>query len=220
MSHFCTISVYNNLSLLGWTRNRCTGCSSAVTFCHDRCHQINHSWNLLVFKGVITPQNCIYVDVVARPSALHTNLCGRSGVKGVAIWSLSLTLPSVHPTLSAITLISSQQVTVTVFHSATTRFHGKQSKATGTEKHSAEQTHWNKLSSTDRSVSWWNATHTVFIHTDNDKYSVDYGDMPHQEQATHSFSFVDVTLTGAKCLFDEKKITLKMKHVQISYWII
>ena len=168
MSHFCTISVYNNLSLLGWTRNRCTGCSSAVTFCHDRCHQINHSWNLLVFKGVITPQNCIYVDVVARPSALHTNLCGRSGVKGVAIWSLSLTLPSVHPTLSAITLISSQQVTVTVFHSATTRFHGKQSKATGTEKHSAEQTHWNKLSSTDRSVSYTDMmkcnTHRVYSH--------------------------------------------------------
>lgn len=135
------------MSLLGWTGNRCTGCSSAVTFCRDRCHQINHSWNLLVFKSVITPQNCIYVDAVARQSVLHKNL--RPGVKGVAIWSLSLTLPSVHPTLSAITLISSQQVTVTVFHSATNRFHGKQSKATGTKKtqsraNTLEQTqqHW------------------------------------------------------------------------------
>lgn len=96
---------------------------------------------------VITPQNCIYVDAVARQSVLHKNL--RPGVKGVAIWSLSLTLPSVHPTLSAITLISSQQVTVTVFHSATNRFHGKQSKATGTKKtqsraNTLEQTqqHW------------------------------------------------------------------------------
>ena len=60
----------------------------------------------------------------------------------------------------------------------------------------------------------------MLIHTDSDKYSVDYGDVPSQEQATYSFSFVDVTPAGARCLFDEKKIMLKMKHVQISYWII
>lgn len=122
--------------------------------------------SLKSFKSVITPQNCIYVDAVACQSVLHKNL--RPGVKGVAIWSLSLTLPSVHPTLSAITLISSQQVTVTVFHSATNRFHGKQSKATGTRKHRAERTHWNKLSNTDRSVSHTDMmkcnTHHAYSH--------------------------------------------------------
>lgn len=46
------------------------------------------------------------------------------------------------------------------------------------------------------------------------------GTNPPNEEAMHISSFVYVTLTEAKWVFDEKKIVLKMKHVQIIYWII
>lgn len=58
------------------------------------------------------------------------------------------------------------------------------------------------------------------MHTDNDKYTVDYGDITSQEEAIQIPSFVYITVTGAKWMFDEKKIVLKMKHVWIICWII
>lgn len=58
------------------------------------------------------------------------------------------------------------------------------------------------------------------MHTDNDKYTVDFGDPTFQEEEIQIPSFVYITATGAKWMFDEKEIVLKMKHVWFVCWII
>lgn len=137
------------------------------------------------------------------------NLFCCPGVKGVES-KTTYRLPSVHPSLSATTLISCQQVAVTVFHSAMHRFHRKRARphtqfSVCVCVYVLEQTHpyWqiciihrhDHMKTHPPPYAHW---HWQILYM-----TADCGVIPSQRDGViHIFSSVYVILTEIKCISD------------------
>lgn len=156
---------------------------------------------------------CVHANVSQSP--LHKSLA--------ILWrkvlnpNLSLTLPSVHTTLRATTLISSHQVIVPVVPFIINRFHRKPARK---QQNTPEFPNWQKRTNTERTASYTqmikhpHTTMTMKNLTQYCGYALPIG------SHTHSNNLHATLWIKQKCLSDGKKILLKNENVQISRWII
>lgn len=154
---------------------------------------------------------CVHANVSQSPLHKSLAILGRKVLNP----NLSLTLPSVHTTLRASTLISSHQVIVPVVPFIINRFYRKSARK---QQNTPEFPNWQKHTHTERTASYAQTikhpctTMTMKNRTQYCGHALPIGSHAHSNNL-HAW-------LKQKCLSDEKKILLKNENVQISRWII